>query len=67
MATTGTGRMSGKGFTTGTGKGSAPTKVVAGAAGKSVAQGPMPGPANPGQPIAMKRALARKPTTSKGL
>jgi len=51
----------------GTGKGSSPTRVVAGGPGKSFAQTAMPGPTNPGQPIAMKRALAKKPVRSKGL
>lgn len=44
-----------------------PTRVVAGGPGKSEAQKPMPGPTNPGQPISMKKALARKPMSSKGL
>ncbi len=41
------------------GKGSSPTKVVAGGFGKVMKQGPMPGPTNPGQPIAMKKALSK--------
>lgn len=41
-------------------KGSSPTHVVAGGPGHSFAQQPMPGPTSPGQPIAMKKALAKK-------
>ena len=48
-------------------KGSSPTKVVAGGFASAKRQGPMPGPTNPGQPIAMKKALARKPKSSKGI
>lgn len=48
-------------------KGASPTRVVAGQAGKSFVQSPMPGPTNPGQPVAMKRALTRKSVPSKGL
>jgi hypothetical protein len=32
-----------------------------GGPGRSFAQGKIPGPTSPGQPIAMKRALAKKP------
>jgi len=53
----------------GYGKASNPTKVVAGnvASKGAMPQSPMPGPTNPGQPIAMKRALAKKSPSSKGL
>jgi hypothetical protein len=40
-------------------KGSSPSGVVAGGFGSAKRQGAMPGPANPGQPIAMKKALSR--------
>ena len=43
-------------------RGSSPTRVVAGGPGHSFAQQPMPGPEHPGQPIAMKKALAKKGT-----
>jgi hypothetical protein len=33
---------------------------VAGGPGHSFAQQPIPGPTSPGQPIAMKKALAKK-------
>jgi hypothetical protein len=42
-------------------KGSSPTHVVAGGPGHSFAQQPIPGPTSPGQPIAMKKALSKKP------
>ena len=48
-------------------KGTSPTKAVAGGFGTARRQQPMPGPTNPGQPIAMKKALARKPKSSKGI
>lgn len=41
-------------------RGSSPTHVVAGGPGHSFAQQPIPGPTSPGQPIAMKKALAKK-------
>lgn len=41
-------------------KGSSPTGVVAGGPGRSFAQQAMPGPTSPGQPAAMKKALAKK-------
>jgi hypothetical protein len=41
-------------------KGSSPTRVVAGGPGHSFAQQPIPGPEHPGQPTAMKKALAHK-------
>jgi hypothetical protein len=41
-------------------KGSSPTNVVAGGPGASFAQRPIAGPASPGQPSAMKKALAKK-------
>jgi hypothetical protein len=40
-------------------KGSSPTRVPAGGIGKVMQQQPMPGPTNPGQPIAMKKALSK--------
>lgn len=49
----------GKMPTYGTGKGTSPTNVVAGST-TSKTQKPMPGPTSPGQPVAMKKALARK-------
>ena len=41
-------------------RGSSPTRVVAGGPGHSFKQSAMPGPEHPGQPIAMKKALAKK-------
>ena len=41
-------------------KGSSPSHGVAGGPGHSFAQQPIAGPASPGQPIAMKKALAKK-------
>jgi hypothetical protein len=41
-------------------KGSSPSCNVAGGPGHSFAQSPIPGPTSPGQPIAMKKALAKK-------
>jgi hypothetical protein len=41
-------------------KGSSPSHNVAGGPGHSFAQSPIPGPSSPGQPIAMKKALAKK-------
>ncbi len=41
--------------------------TVPGAVNKALPQRPMPGPTNPGQPISMKKALARKAPPSKGL
>lgn len=41
-------------------KGSSPAHNVAGGPGHSFAQQPYPGPTSPGQPIAMKKALAKK-------
>jgi hypothetical protein len=35
-------------------------KGFAGNPGKVVAQSPIPGPSSPGQPVAMKKALAKK-------
>jgi hypothetical protein len=46
-------------------KGSSPTHVVAGGPGHSFAQQPIPGPTSPGQPIAMKKALAKKASSGK--
>lgn len=37
-----------------------------GTAGRSIAQRPIPGPVNPGPPISMRKALARKPIASGG-
>lgn len=42
-------------------RGSNPTGVSGGTPGRSVVQQPLAGPTNPGQPTAMKRALAKKP------
>lgn len=42
-------------------KGSNPTGTSGGNPGRSLVQHPMPGPTSPGQPIAMKRALTKKP------
>lgn len=41
-------------------------RLVSGTAGKARPAKPVPGPANPGPPIAMKRALAKKPYPRKG-
>jgi hypothetical protein len=41
-------------------KGSSPTHVVAGGPGHSFAQQPIAGPTSPGQPISMRKALAKK-------
>ena len=41
-------------------KGSSPSHNVAGGPGHSFAQQPIAGPASPGQPIAMRKALAKK-------
>jgi hypothetical protein len=41
-------------------RGSSPTGVVAGGPGHSFAQKPIAGPESSGQPIAMKKALAKK-------
>jgi hypothetical protein len=46
-------------------KGSSPQNL-SGTPGKSMPQGPIPGPSNPGQPVAMKKALAKKSTPNKG-
>jgi len=46
-------------------KGSSPQNL-SGNPGKSVPAGPIPGPTNPGQPTAMKKALAKKSTPNKG-
>lgn len=56
-----------KKMTTGKVKPGNTTGVVPGGPGKSVAQKPMAGPTNPGQPISMKKALARKSMSSKGM
>jgi hypothetical protein len=37
-----------------------------GTAGRSMPQRPIPGPENPGLPISMKKALAKKPITGGG-
>jgi hypothetical protein len=42
-------------------RGSSPTNGVPGGPGHSFAQRPFAGPASPGQPVAMKRALTKKP------
>lgn len=54
-------------MTVGTSKGSSPSREVAGGPGHSFKQQPIPGPTNPGQPISMKKALAKKSPRSKGL
>lgn len=41
-------------------KGSSPTNGVPGGPGRSFAQRPFEGPASPGQPASMKKALAKK-------
>jgi hypothetical protein len=41
-------------------RGSSTAFNTGGGPGRSFAQGKIPGPASPGQPIAMKKALARK-------
>lgn len=41
-------------------RGTSPSHNVAGGPGHSFAQEPYPGPVSPGQPIAMKKALAKK-------
>lgn len=41
-------------------RGSSPSHTVAGGPGRSFAQSPIAGPEHAGQPIAMKRALAKK-------
>lgn len=41
-------------------KGSSPSRNVAGGPGGTFAQSPIPGPTSSGQPIAMKKALAKK-------
>lgn len=50
----------------GASRGSNPSFTSGGHPGKSMPQQPIPGPKSPGQPIAMKRALAKKPNTDKG-
>jgi hypothetical protein len=42
-------------------RGSSTAYNTGGGPGRSFAQGKIPGPTSPGQPIAMKRALAKKP------
>jgi hypothetical protein len=42
-------------------RGSNPTGVSGGNPGRSLPQKPIAGPEHPGQPIAMKRALTKKP------
>ena len=54
----------GKKVTTATVKPGNLTGVVAGGPGKSLPSKPMPGPGAPGQPVAMKKALARKKAKS---
>jgi hypothetical protein len=41
-------------------KGKSPTHVVAGGPGGSFSQMPFPGPASPGPPASMRKALAKK-------
>lgn len=40
-------------------KGKSPSRVPAGGFATAFQQKPMPGPSNPGQPIAMKKALSK--------
>ena len=47
-------------------KGSNPANNSTGTPGGSQASKPIPGPSNPGQPAAMKKALARKSTPNRG-
>jgi hypothetical protein len=47
-------------------RGSNPVNNSGGHPGKSVPQKPIPGPTSPGQPIAMKKALAKKSRPDKG-
>ena len=47
-------------------RGSSPSRGVPGGPGRSFPQEPIPGPATPGQPVAMKRALAKKRPSPKG-
>lgn len=47
-------------------KGSNPFANSGGGPGKSLPQKAIPGPKSPGQPIAMKKALAKKSNTDKG-
>jgi hypothetical protein len=44
-------------------KGTVTSMNVAGRAGKSVPQSPIPGPSSPGQPEAMRKALTKKSGT----
>lgn len=47
-------------------KGSNPANNSPGSPGESYTAKPIPGPASPGQPTAMKKALAKKSTPSRG-
>ncbi len=47
-------------------KGSSPVANSGGGPGKSVPQKAIPGPEHPGQPPAMRKALAKKPTRDRG-
>lgn len=49
-----------------TSRGSNPAFTSGGNPGKSMPQQAIPGPKSPGQPIAMKKALAKKPNTDRG-
>jgi hypothetical protein len=42
-------------------RGTSPSHGVPGGPGRSFAQQPFVGPSSPGQPVAMRRALAKKP------
>jgi hypothetical protein len=67
MRSAGTNTMAkGKMPTYGTGKGSNPAGNSGGNACKSLPQHPIPGPSSPGQPPAMKKALAKKQVSDKG-
>ncbi len=63
-----TGKNKGKNVS-GYGAGNNPTKVVGGnvASKGAIPQSKMPGPTSPGQPSAMKKALAKKSISGKGL
>jgi len=49
-----------------TSKGSNPAANSGGNPGKSMPQKPIPGPDSPGQPPAMRKALAKKSTPDRG-
>lgn len=47
-------------------RGSNPAGNSGGTPGRSMPQKPIPGPSSPGMPIAMKKALAKKPPSDGG-